>query len=65
MNIEIFKNEELLNVKHSITINYVDDVKLLKMVLSNITIDFKSITQLKGEKKLMELAFQHTKKELI
>lgn len=65
MNIEIFKDEELLNVRDSISTDYSDDIKLLGMVLSNIEIDFQSITQLKGDKKLMELAFQDTKKELL
>lgn len=65
MNIEIFKNEELLNVKDSISVNYADNVKIQVKVLPYMDINFESIAQLKGEKKLMDLAFQHTKKELI
>ena len=65
MNIEIFKNEKQLNVKDSISVNYADNVKIQVKVLPYMDINFESIAQLKGEKKLMELAFQHTKKELI
>jgi hypothetical protein len=42
-----------------------DETQYRKNLLSNFDIDFSSISTLKGEKTLMELSFQHTKKELV
>ena len=42
-----------------------EETQYRKGLLSQVNIDFSSINTLKGEKTLMELAFQETKKELI
>jgi hypothetical protein len=63
MNIE--KNHEPLDLKNIMVADFTEQAQNLKEVLNNIVIDFSSINSLKGEKTLLEQAFQDTKKQIL
>ena len=63
MNIEI--NYQPLDLKNVMVKDFKEEVELLRYRLNHITVDFSPINILKGEKTLLEQAFQVTKKELI
>lgn len=63
MNIE--KDYEPLDLKSITVKDYTLEAQNLKEVLNNIPIDFSSINTLKGEKTLLEQAFQDTKKQIL
>jgi hypothetical protein len=63
MNIE--KDYEPLDLKNIMVKDFTEETQNLKEVLNNIVIDFSSINTLKGEKTLLEQAFQDTKKQII
>jgi hypothetical protein len=63
MNIE--KNHEPINLKNILVADFTEQAQNLKEVLNNIVIDFSSINTLKGEKTLLEQAFQDTKKQIL
>ncbi len=63
MNIE--KNYEKIDLKNVMFKDYTEQTQNLKEVLNNIVIDFSSINTLKGEKTLLEQAFQDTKKQIL
>jgi hypothetical protein len=63
MNIE--KDYEPINLKNILVADFTEQTQNLKKVLDNIVIDFSSITILKGEKTLLEQAFQDTKKQIL
>lgn len=65
MKIEIYKNETKIELDNVILKDYSEEIKQKKDEFNNNILDFSSISILKGEKTLMELAFQETKKELI
>lgn len=65
MRIEIYNNETKIELDNIVIKDYTDDLKEKRDEFSKNEIDFSSISTLKGEKTLMELAFQETKKELI
>ena len=63
MNIE--RDYEPLDLKNIMVKDFTQETQNLKEVLNNIVIDFSSINTLKGEKTLLEQAFQDTKKQII
>ena len=63
MNIE--KDYEKIDLKNVMFKDYTEQTQNLKEVLNNIVIDFSSINTLKGEKTLLEQAFQDTKKQIL
>jgi hypothetical protein len=65
MRIEIYNNETKIDLDNIMFKDYSDEIKLKKDQFIKNELDFSSISLLKGEKTLMELSFQETKKELI
>ena len=65
MRIEIYNDETRIELENIIYKDYSDDIKQKRDEFNEKELDFSSISTLKGEKTLMELAFQETKKELI
>ena len=63
MNIE--KDYEPINLKNIMVADFTEQAQNLKEVLNNIVIDFSSMSTLKGEKTLLEQAFQDTKKQIL
>lgn len=63
MNIE--KDYEPLDLKNIMVTDFTEQTQNLKDRLDNIVIDFSSINTLKGEKTLLEQAFQDTKKQIL
>jgi hypothetical protein len=63
MNIE--KDYEKIDLKNVMFKDYTEQTQNLKEVLNNIVIYFSSISTLKGEKTLLEQAFQDTKKQIL
>ena len=65
MKIEIYNNEIKVDLDNIMFKDFKEETQFRKDKLSKVELDFSSISKLKGEKTLMELAFQHTKNELI
>ena len=65
MRIEIYNDETKIELDNIMFKDFNEETQYRKDLLSKFDIDFSSISTLKGEKTLMELAFQHTKKELV
>ena len=65
MKIEIYNDETKIELDNVMFKDFNEETQYRKDLLSKIEMDFTSISKLKGEKTLMELAFQETKKELI
>lgn len=63
MNIE--RDYEPLDLKNIMVKDFTEEAQKLKEVLDNIVIDFSSMKTLKGEKTLLEQAFQDTKKQIL
>ena len=64
MKIEIYNNDIKIDLDNVMFKDFNEETQYRKGLLSKVIIDFSAITTLKGEKKLMELAFQQTKNEL-
>jgi hypothetical protein len=65
MKIEIYKNENRLNIEDVYLKDFAQDVDEIKKIYKNIDIDFSSISILKGEKIIIEKAFQDEKAEIL
>lgn len=65
MKIEIYNNDIKIDLDNVMFKDFKEETQYRKNLLSKVEIDFSSIPTLKGEKTLMELAFQATKNELI
>ena len=65
MKIEIYNDEIKIDLDNVMFKDFKEDTQFIKDKLSKVELDFSSISKLKGEKTLMELAFQHTKNELV
>jgi hypothetical protein len=65
MKIEIYNNEVKIDLDNIMFKDFNEETQYRKGLLSKVNIDFSSISTLKGEKTLMELAFQQTKNELV
>jgi hypothetical protein len=64
--IEIYNNNEKIDIKSiSLIDRFNEEMITKKDLLSSVKLDFSSISRLRGEKTLMELSFQHIKKELV
>lgn len=63
MNIE--RDYEPIDLKNIMVKDFTEETQNLKDKLNNIIIDFSSINTLKGEKTLLEQAFQDTKKQIL
>ena len=63
MNIE--KDYKPLDLKNIMVTDFKEHTQNLKKVLDNIVIDFSLVGALKGEKTLLEQAFQDTKKQIL
>jgi hypothetical protein len=55
-------NDNRLNIEEVSLTDFSEELKKKKLRLSNVEIDFTSISSLKGEKKLLEMAFKDTLK---
>jgi hypothetical protein len=64
MKIEIYNNDIKIDLDNVMFKDFNEETQYRKGLLSQVIIDFRPITTLKGEKTLMELAFQQTKNEL-
>ena len=60
---DIYMNDNRLNIEEVSLTDFSEELKNKKLRLSNVEIDFASISSLKGEKNLLEMAFKHTLKE--
>lgn len=65
MRLEIIDNEIKVELENVVIKDFRLDVESKKREFENHILDFSSITQLKGEKLLLEQAFQDTKKEIL
>jgi hypothetical protein len=63
MNIE--RDYEPLDLKNIMVKDFTKEAQDFKDKLNNIVIDFSSMSFLKGEKTLLEQAFQDTKKQIL
>jgi hypothetical protein len=64
MKIEIYENDELFEIKNiTFMERFREGLFIRKDILSNTEIDFSSIGLLKGDKNVLEVAFQNIKKE--
>jgi hypothetical protein len=63
MKIEIYKNEELLDLENIYVRENNFEIDDIKDNYKEYDVDFGYIKYLKGEKIILELAFQHEKKE--
>lgn len=59
----IYKDGVELDIKNISFNNFKEEVKEKKDILENQQIDFSSIHNLKGDKHILEVAFQNIKKE--
>lgn len=59
----IYKDGVELDIKNISFNNFKQEVKEKKEILENHVIDFSSIHKLKGDKNILEVAFQNIKKE--
>ena len=64
MKIEIYNKDIKIDLDNVMFKDFNEETQYRKGILSQVIIDFSPITTLKGEKTLMELAFQQTKNEL-
>lgn len=60
---EIYKDGIELDIKNISFNNFKQEIKEKKEILENQVIDFSSIHKLKGDKNILEVAFQNIKKE--
>jgi hypothetical protein len=65
MKLEIFNEETKIDLDNVKFKDFTEETQYRKDLLSKFNLDFTSISTLRGEKTLMELAFQETKKELV
>ena len=65
MKIEIFENEEKIDLSSLIITNYTDELYKIRENVIMYEFDLSSIKSLKGEKNLLENAFASIKTELI
>jgi hypothetical protein len=65
MKIEIYENENRLNIEDVYIKDFADNVDEIKYKYEYIDIDFSPITILKGEKIIIEKAFQDEKAEIL
>lgn len=65
MKIEIYNDDIKIDLDNIMFKDFNAETQYRKDLLTWVDIDFSSISTLKGEKTLMELAFQHTKNELV
>jgi hypothetical protein len=65
MKIEIFENEEKIDLSSLIITNYTDELYKIRENVIMYEFDLSSIKSLKGEKNLLEKSFEDIKNELI
>jgi hypothetical protein len=65
MKIEIYNNDIKIDLDNIMFKDFNEETQHRKGLLSQVIIDFRPISTLKGEKTLMELSFQQTKNELV
>lgn len=63
MNIEIYVDEQQLDIKNISVANFNERTQQIKNNFSEIVLDFSPIHFLKGEKTLLEKSFQNQKAE--
>jgi hypothetical protein len=63
--IEVYLKDEKLDMENILVTNFNEITAMNKYLFSQTEIDFSSIHYLNGNKDLLELAFQHQKKESI
>lgn len=59
----IYKNDVELDIKNITFNNFKKEIVEKKEILESQEIDFSSIHKLKGDKNILEVAFQNIKKE--
>jgi hypothetical protein len=65
MKIEIFENEEKIDLSSLIITNYTDELYKIRENVIMYEFDLSSIKSLKGEKNLLEKSFEDIKNELV
>lgn len=65
MNIEIFENEEKIDLSSLSITNYTEELGKIRDKVIMYDFDLSSIKLLKGEKNILENAFISIKKELV
>jgi len=60
---EIYINNQKISPKDVVTVDFRDEIKILKYILSDVELDFSSINQVKGDKTIIEKAFKDQKVE--
>jgi len=63
MNIEIYLDDQQLDIKNISVANFNQRTQEIKDNFSKTELDFSSINYLKGDKKLLEKSFQNQKAE--
>jgi len=62
-NMEIYVNNEKVDMENISITNFNEQIEILKYNFSQTEFDFSSIHYLSGDKTLLEQSFQHQKKE--
>lgn len=63
MNIEIYLQDQKLDMENISLTNFDEELQLSKYLLSRTELDFSSIHHLVGDKDMLDKSFQHQKKE--
>jgi hypothetical protein len=63
MNIEIYLDDQKLDMENISLTNFNEQLELSKYLFSQTEVDFNPIHYLVGDKTLLEQSFQHQKKE--
>lgn len=63
MNIEIYVNNEKVDMENISITNFNEQIEILKYNFSETEFDFSSIHYLVGDKNILEKSFQHQLKE--
>jgi hypothetical protein len=64
MNIEIIKHGQIINLDNVFVKSYTEELSKKMDVFSKTDIDFSSIGQLKGDKRILNMSFIQLKEEL-
>lgn len=65
MNIEIYNNKEKVDIENLVLTNFKEKLENDRKILSSTEINFKSISSLKGDKKILNIAFLNELAELL
>lgn len=63
MNIEIYLEDQKLDMENISLTDFNEELQISKYLLSQTELDFSSIRYLVGDKNMLDKSFQHQKKE--